>query len=522
MGIALLVILYAIRAVIRSTQLKDITLRVEKRIRETSRVPETDEIPSRVIISYVWQSLGPVSRAFTCVLPACILTLTLIDTLSDSVAFKVLSNIEVVLVSIITMLLISLERGLLAVQVTNVSIWLLCLLSTTAGRPKPVNTAVMAVVMCFITTICLLLFAILPQRLTRHPFKRVWQIVLPLWTLFLPFMGFLQGYLHSDPKWGDWRLPVSTCPFVVLLAIIPAGYPEPLLVLIRTAAIGAVCLGVPLPFIWYWWPHHWRDQPERIFTYTYAYFPPQLWLQVLFTLAAMVLCLLVLISVFAGTPLTSKTPIERVLAVCGFACVLLATPIITVWVPGNTSIPAGTVPLFAKLLVTLGAALFFCLACLLLNMPEDLRRLLVVAVSLIVCVGIPAVMTWTYVPGQVPSQERYSIAFSGALFVCIILQLAPWFRRDWIWSNILLGIAMLTLAAWLPCLIWLTDYEALAPLRKNKSAMIHVTWVSGVFWLAVWWVLYVVRKRLELKWLAREEERRRENERQTLRSNGPS
>jgi hypothetical protein len=164
-------------------------------------------------------------------------------------------------------------------------------------------------------------------------------------------------------------------------------------------------------------------------------------------------------------------------------------------------------------------------------LPEDLRRLLVVAASLIVCVGIPAVMTWTYVPGQVPSQERYSIAFSGSLFVCIILQLVPWFRRDWIWSNILMGLAMLTLAAWLPCLIWLTDYEPLAPLRKNKSAMIHVTWVSGVFWLAVWLVLYVVRKRLELKWLAREEERRRErrqdrrreNERQTLRrSDSPS
>lgn len=478
MGSLLLVFLYLLRIAIRSKQLAHVIKNVEESIRETSKVPGTEEIPARVVVSYAWRLLTPLSQGLLFVVPTLIVLLSVINTLAAHTEFRASSSVLLVVGGLLVALFLGLERYGVATQVGTVSTWLVCILAITLGPKQSLNNAATCALAIFVSTVALAAFAFIPQPWISKPFKRVWQLVMPLWVLVIPVIALVHFDKVSDPPWRPWILPIVCQIFVVLVAIVPADYPREVRNVLKLLSIGAITLGIPLPIMWIYWP---LNQG--------AMGPPALWAQILTTFAAVILCLIGTLFVF------ENDLSDGIIGILISFIVVVAAPLVVIWLPKH---PIGhDIPLYAQLLATLGTVLA---ALLILNVAFAFagiwRSVLMLSTSHVLFVGIPGVIIWCYLPyaGRALSRHQsISISLGCSVFACAITLLDPQVREDLrrsIWDSpvLLLGfVALVTFSimAWLPLVVWLSDWPVMDVIRNNKQAKIHVIWVSAVLWVVL-------------------------------------
>src|ERR1700753_2541078 len=123
MGIILVVLLYGLRGFIRSQMLSNVTHAREKRIRKTSGVPGTEDIPARVIVSFVWQQLGPFSRTLLTVMPISILTLSLILGLGYHASFRAIGSILVIFSTFALLFYMTMGKYLVSLRLAIGLLW---------------------------------------------------------------------------------------------------------------------------------------------------------------------------------------------------------------------------------------------------------------------------------------------------------------------------------------------------------------------------------------------------------------
>ncbi|ORY12844.1 hypothetical protein BCR34DRAFT_285402 [Clohesyomyces aquaticus] len=331
MGIALIFSLYCLRAFIRSTMLAKFVRKYERKIRESSRVPGTEEIPARVVVSFAWQQLGVLARTLLLVVPFFIVALVLIATLSYHKVFKALGSVLLVLGTCTMVTYIFRGRYLASFRTSIILVWILSLLGAALGGKTTPNPAVLGTICTVVTTVCAIALAIIPQNRINDPDLLAVQILVPLWTVELP-IAILCHY-YQERKWEPWQLSLGIMPFLVLIGIVSSWiYGKRFRWLPQTVGVGAVALGIPLSLVWSYWPLRHPGAP--------------LYGQLLvtcFSLAAFVWTLWLIY--------------ERVMEEFGPLAIYLATlvglPLIMAWSYQSSS--GARLPLYGQILVTLAA-----------------------------------------------------------------------------------------------------------------------------------------------------------------------
>jgi hypothetical protein len=104
-------------------------------------------------------------------------------------------------------------------------------------------------------------------------------------------------------------------------------------------------------------------------------------------------------------------------------------------------------------------------------------------------IGVPMTMVWGFSPmhgNHVPRYGLLCITFGCLLVFALGLRFFKTFSGhtslrflSWVCSGA-------TMMSWLPALLWTGNVEAFAALTRKRSATIHVTWGSILFWILVW------------------------------------
>jgi hypothetical protein len=262
LAIPLMLMLYGIRAFIRSQLLYDIKQKLETKIRDTSKIPGTSEIPTRVIVSFGWQQLGPFSRALLIVVPLAIIVLVLIITLSQWIAYRVTGSLVTVLGTLVIISFLAIESYVPALQATAITTWLISILGICLGRIEPLNTAVMATLCTIVTTVFVMTLAFIPQTITEKPKQRAIEILLPLWLVELPIAIIVHYYKISSPQWKLWILLIGIFSvFIVFGFVVAFSELEVYSGLPQIAALAAFTIGFPIVLVWLYAPFHGNHLP---------------------------------------------------------------------------------------------------------------------------------------------------------------------------------------------------------------------------------------------------------------------
>ena len=257
-----MIFLYSLRAFIRSRLLYNLTHRLETKIRETSKIPGTSEIPTRVIVSFGWQQLGPFSRALLIVVPVAVTVLVLIVTLSEWRAFRIAGSVITVFGTLTIIIFLAIESYVPALQAFAVVAWLISMLGIGLGRIEPLNSAVMATLCTIVTTVFFVAMAFIPQKITDDPLQRAVEILLPLWLIELPIAIICHFYKISTPQWEVWILLIALFSvFIVFGIIVSAVGLEIYKSVAQGIALAAFTIGFPMAMVWSYAPEHGSHLP---------------------------------------------------------------------------------------------------------------------------------------------------------------------------------------------------------------------------------------------------------------------
>ena len=137
LAVPLMLFLYTLRGFIRSSLLKSIRHHLDSKIRETSKIPGTSEIPTRVIVSFGWRQLGSFSRALLIVVPLAMVLLSLIIRFGQWLPFRILGAVVTIIGTAIITLLLAIESYVPALQVGVIIGWVLSMLGIGFGQAPP-------------------------------------------------------------------------------------------------------------------------------------------------------------------------------------------------------------------------------------------------------------------------------------------------------------------------------------------------------------------------------------------------
>jgi hypothetical protein len=435
MGIVLLVTLYVLRIAIRSRQLASMGQNLEKRIREASRVPGSEDIPTRVVASYLWKHLTRFSQTLLIAVPVLSLVLGLIIGLSSSPVFQGLGSAVTILGCIFAVLFVVIGRPVIALSTGMFSTWLLCILGITTGRRIPLDPGGATAACIAVTTVYILALACLPQSQVLHPWRKARHIISVLWILVVPLVYLV--HFRQVKRHEAWVLPVAYPPFFILFALVPGQWHWLVQLLLDLIAMFCVTVVIPTGMIWLYWPLHGSATCL-------------LWIQLLCSL---------------GSGLVLST---------------------VVWF------------YLRKFYQTRGI--------------ENVIRLLKTFMSLIIFVGVPGVMLWAGLPTfnkALSDHANYTINLAGGflaiafvfitdrelrnypIYCCIYVESEDFSYEGFfvILGWYLFGFGLATFFAWVPCMVWLTDWSLFNGLRSKKIYKIHAIWVSGITWLLAWQIL---------------------------------
>jgi hypothetical protein len=254
--------LYGIRAFIRSQLLYNITHKLENKIRETSKIPGTSEIPTRVIVSFGWQQLGLFFRALLFVIPIAIIVLVLINTLGQWNAFRISGSVVTVLGTLTIISFLAIESYVPALQATAVVAWLISILGIGLGRSEPLNSAVMATACTILTSFFIIALAFIPQTISKKPKRRAAEILLPLWLIELPIAILCHYYNISSPHFELWVLLIGIFSIFILFGGVVASLEfNVYLSLSRIIALASLSIGIPMAMVWSYAPLHGNHLP---------------------------------------------------------------------------------------------------------------------------------------------------------------------------------------------------------------------------------------------------------------------
>jgi hypothetical protein len=425
---------------------------LNSKVRQTSGLPATAEIPTSVVLQYGWQSLHPVLRVGLVTLPVFTIVMTLVLVFSHQTVFRVLVSIVLVLGAFPVVGSFLFGHRLAAIKFALVIAWILAIFSVTIEKEKHLNTVVKALASSILTTVFVSILAVVTDAFQR-PLATATLFILPLWLVEFPIAIIFHFYQISVPRWEPFVLTISIQGVVIVFGIFVymfgldryCGLPE-------LAALIGVIIGVPTSMIWQYLPPHGNPIPQYgVIALTFG--------------CSAIFCFL--LSVW---PRLRRLGEEKDLAYFVQPITIYAStaglPIALAW---------AYYPTYGRLYTNLASGQ------LLSNF-----------------YGNP-IHLWIQV----------SITFGAAVFSAIAIMLHPLFRLDsdlcflaWVTS----GLAM---AGWLPTLLWIDDIEAFKPLMTNRWKRIHLTWTSILFWIIIWVFLWRLGRRyLKRKW--REEAARRQ------------
>ena len=257
-----MIFLYSLRAFIRSRVLRNITHRLETKIRETSERPGTSEIPTLVIVSFGWQRLGRFSRALLIVVPLAATVLALIVTLSEWRAFRIAGSVITVLGTLTIIMFLAIESYVPALQAFAVVAWLISMLGIGLGRIEPLNSAAMATLCTIVTTVFFVALAFILPKIIDNPLQRVVEVLLPLWLIELPIAIICHFYKTSNPQWEIWMLLIALFSvFIVFGIIVSAVDIEVYKSLAQGVALASFTIGFPMAMVWSHAPEHGSHPP---------------------------------------------------------------------------------------------------------------------------------------------------------------------------------------------------------------------------------------------------------------------
>jgi hypothetical protein len=333
--------LYGIRAFIRSSLLNKIKHNLDTKIRETSKIPGTSEIPTRVIVSFGWRQLGPFSRALLIVVPLGIVILVLIIKLGQWLPFRIAGSLVTILGTLTIVFFLAIESYVPALQVGAILGWIISMLSIGLGRIHPLNSAVMGTLCTVVTTVFLTALAFIPQKIMDSPKDRAAKILLPLWLVELPIAIICYYYNIHDPRWELWVFLLAIFSvFIVFGIVVATAEYEEYLALPQLAAIAAFSVGFPMAMVWSYAPQHGNHLP--------------LYGAIIVTFASVAL-FFYLLYVFDVDNFGESTPAHSIFFVV--LCSLVAMPITLVW----DTLPAHNILLqrWAQISITCGSIVIF-------------------------------------------------------------------------------------------------------------------------------------------------------------------
>jgi hypothetical protein len=441
--------MYALRAAIRSRALSKMRHSLNSKVRQTSGLPATAEIPTSVVLQYGWQSLHPVLRVGLVTLPVFTIIMTLVLVFSHQTVFRVLVSIVLVLGAFPVVGSFLFGHPLAAIKFALVIPWILAIFSVTIEKEKHLNTMVKGLASTILTTVFVSILAVVTDAFQR-PRATATLFILPLWLVEFPIAIIFHFYQISVPQWEPFVLTISIQGIVIVFGIFVylfaldryCGLPE-------LAALIGVIIGVPTSMIWQYLPPHGNPIPQYgVIALTFG--------------CSAIFCFLLSVSPHLGRLGDEKDLAYFVQFIAIYASTA-GLPIALAW---------AYYPTYGRLYTNLPGGQ------LLSNF-----------------YGNP-IHLWIQV----------SITFGAAVFSAIAIMLHPLFGLKfrflaWVTS----GLVMI---GWLPVLLWIDDIEAFKPLTASRWKRIHLTWTSILFWIIIWICLWHFGRRY-LKPKCREEAARR-------------
>jgi hypothetical protein len=204
--------MYALRAAIRSRALSKMRHSLNSKVRQTSGLPATAEIPTSVVLQYGWQSLHPVLRVGLVTLPVFTIVMTLVLVFSHQTVFRVFVSIVLVLGAFPVVGSFLFGHPLAAIKFALVIAWILAIFSVTIEKEKHLNTVVKALASTILTTVFVSILAVVTDAFQR-PLATATLFILPLWLVEFPIAIIFHFYQISVPQWEPfcqlvYRVPV--------------------------------------------------------------------------------------------------------------------------------------------------------------------------------------------------------------------------------------------------------------------------------------------------------------------------
>lgn len=119
---------------------------MERKIRETSRVPGTEKIAARVVVYSAWQQLTVLTRTLLLAIPFSLVALALIIALGHHVAFRAVGSVLLILGTLVMLGFIFIGRCLSSLRTAIVLDWALSLRGAGLGGPFTPIAAVLGTV----------------------------------------------------------------------------------------------------------------------------------------------------------------------------------------------------------------------------------------------------------------------------------------------------------------------------------------------------------------------------------------
>jgi glycopeptide antibiotics resistance protein len=502
MGISLLVFLYTMRAAIRSTILTKYKSKLKTEIRQTSRVPGTEDIPTRIIASYVWQRLGSLTQTIIIVLPFMVFTLVLVASQGHGLVFRTIALIIVVLGAATVAIFLIAKRFLAAIRTSIITVWLLSIVGACIGGKTRPNPGVLGTICVVVTTVCGIILALVPQNLIQRVWKRTTQVLLPLWLVLLPFTIMLNYYFRDH--WRPYQLILGSLTVIIVFGLISGFlYGKAIRWLPQICGLCALVLGIPLTLAWTVWPMA-EDANEQT---RWVHLPREVSIAMSAFAGALFLVL--------APALTSRR--YRWSDVWWHAScfiVLFALPITLVWylLPYN----GRQLPLFAKIAVTAGAAVVCPIAAVsgwLSSPPPRIRFLSIASIV----VALPVTFVWAVTPlpniPDISLQAKISVTLGSVMVLSLLLRMLFIFSSEG-WRLLAWTMSGAAMMSWIPLLVWVTDWKVFEHVRKRRTIAIHVSWATSVAILVVWMVLWKKFFSISRTWIPNlSGRRRRKNDR---------
>lgn len=411
-------------------------------------------------------------------LPFFLFTLLLIALVGRSKLFKGWGIAVLIIGTAVITVVLAMGEIVYAMRIAVILAWMLTLLGAViVGMTSP-NPGVLGTVFAIVTTICGVLWALIPQNRALHIWRCLVQVLLPVWIVILPFTILLHYNFQND--WDSYLIILGSMTVIIIFGLFRGMYGHNHRWVPTLLSMFALVCGIPLTLAWTVWPMakiHPGDEPRLV----------HLRLDVRITMSAFSGALFL---VLAPTVVSKRYRRSNIWWYSTCFILLLALPISLVWylLPTN----GHQLPNFVKILVTVSAVLLCLIAASAGWYRKPRPRFYFLCIAAII-VAIPVMFVWVVTPlpniPDISPQAKISVTLGSVLVFSAIVRLLDIFCSEG-WRLLSWFMSGLALMSWIPLFIWATDWKAFDPVRRKQSTAIHVTWGTTLLLLLIWLFLW--------------------------------